>query len=239
MISVEEALERVLSHVDTLEAEVEPLREAVAETRSALAGADAHAQTVVHTAREREQRIGRIAEEARRWHDRAESAKTQAEALANRKQQDEAALEAQVDLPAAIAKKRESLAEAVAAAETERKTAADRLAEAEAEVAARHQHARKLDAALGEAREQHARAEARLEAAQEREASVARTIRDELNCAPEQALAQAELEDDAPVPKLGEIEAQRGEQEEPAKEPDEAQDEVEGAVREIDRRFQA
>ena len=64
---------------------------------------------------------------------------------------------------------------------------------AEAALKAQDKALRAVQEKLAEAREGKARGEARLEAARERRSEMAHTIREQLECAPEECLAKADL----------------------------------------------
>jgi chromosome segregation protein len=93
------------------------------------------------------------------------------------------------------------------AAERERAKAADELALAEAALKEQERLLREAQERLAAARETRARNEARLDAARERRSEVARTIRDQLDCAPEACLELAGLKAGAAIPPLPEVEA--------------------------------
>ena len=78
--------------------------------------------------------------------------------------------------------------DAIAEAERERAKAADDLAVAETALKAQEKSLRAVQEKLAEAREGKARGEARLEGARERRSSLARLIREQLDCAPEECL---------------------------------------------------
>jgi len=96
--------------------------------------------------------------------------------------------------------------EAIAEAERERAKAADDLAVAETALKAQEKALRAVQETLAEAREAKARGEARLEAARERRSELARLIREQLDCAPEECLTRAALKDGAELPELAEVE---------------------------------
>ena len=97
--------------------------------------------------------------------------------------------------------------DAIAAAERERGKAADKLALAETALKEQEKALREVQERLAAARETRARNEARLEAARERRSEVARTIRDQLDCAPEACLEVAGLKAGVAIPPLAEVEA--------------------------------
>ncbi|ODS02707.1 hypothetical protein AUC71_13885 [Methyloceanibacter marginalis] len=78
---------------------------------------------------------------------------------------------------------------------------------AETALKAQEKSLRAVQEKLAEAREGKARGEARLEGARERRSSLARLIREQLDCAPEECLTRANLKDGAEIPALDAVEA--------------------------------
>ncbi len=93
------------------------------------------------------------------------------------------------------------------AAERDRQAAADELAAADTAHRQAAQELRAAQGAVADVREERARVEARLENARSRRAEEARTIREELGCAPDGCLALAGLEAGAELPPLEEAHA--------------------------------
>src|SRR5690606_38977168 len=90
--------------------------------------------------------------------------------------------------------------------EARRKEAADRLQEAETRQSILDKAAISAVQALSESREGRVRAEERLNAAYERRREAETRIQEVLNTPPHLAIRQAEMEPDAPLPDMAEIE---------------------------------
>ncbi|MGI9381687.1 MAG: chromosome segregation protein SMC [Methyloligellaceae bacterium] len=192
---------------DALEAELERQRENLNETRAAYTEARAALDGLEHELRLRQERLETIAQERQRWTKRTGSATEQIERLTARKDETREELASMADLPDQVAERRNRLLSAIADAEAARQQAGDALAQADGQLKNSETALRELQGTLSNARETRARVEARLEAARERRSEQARTIRDRLNCAPEDCLKLAGLEPDDELPALIDIEA--------------------------------
>ncbi len=179
----------------------------VAEKRSAHAEARARFDSIEREQQIRSDRLESISFELEKWTERQESASQQIETLKDRHEESRSEIEAFGDLPAQVAERRSRLLDEIARAETERNEAADALANADTLLRDREKAMRDAQTSLSETREERARVEARLEAARERRAEQARMIADQLDCAPDECLAIAELEPDAELPALDELDA--------------------------------
>ena len=179
----------------------------VAEKRSAHAEARARFDSIEREQQIRSDRLESISFELEKWTERQESASQQIETLKDRHEESRSEIEAFGDLPAQVADRRSRLLDEIARAETERNDAADALANADTLLRDREKTMRDAQTSLSETREERARVEARLEAARERRAEQARMIADQLDCAPDECLAIAELEPDAELPALDELDA--------------------------------
>jgi chromosome segregation protein len=155
----------------------------------------------------RQERLEAIAAEQELWQKRIANAREQIVTLRARKEETSADLERLANLPAEIEQRRTKLLDAIAAAERERSKAADDLALAETALKEREKTLREVQERLAGARETRARAEARLEGARERRGDAAKTIRDQLDCAPEACLSLANVKAGTPLPSLAEVEA--------------------------------
>ena len=155
----------------------------------------------------RQERTEAIGEEEELWRKRIANAREQILTLRAREEETSADLAALTNLPAEIEQRRMKLFDAIAAAERERTKAADELALAETALKEREKALREVQELLAAAREARARNEARLEAARERRSEAARTIREQLDCAPEACLALAGVKEGASLPPLAEVEA--------------------------------
>ena len=190
-----------------LESSLAAAQSAAAANRQAAARADAALEGFEREIHLRQERLQAIGDEEELWQKRIANAREQILTLRAREEETSADLVALANLPAEIEQRRGKLLDAIATAERERGKAADDLALAEAALKAQEKVLREVQERLAESRETRARHEARLESARERRGEIARTIRDQLDCAPEACLALAGLKPDAPVPPVAEVES--------------------------------
>ena len=185
-----------------LSEELNTARNLAAHARTAASEARASLETIRREALARSARLGTIAEEMTRWSGRRTAAQRQMETLTSRiaaMQEELAVLEA---APAEIATRREHLMDALGTAEQNRKQSADARAAAENELAQADRQAKTATLALTEAREERAGCVARAESTAARLGELATRIREELDAAPEELAARAELKLDAELPPI-------------------------------------
>ncbi|MEW9806915.1 chromosome segregation protein SMC [Mesorhizobium sp. ZMM04-5] len=178
----------------------------VTRDRGLLADARALHDGLKREAEARTRRLAAIATDRATWVQRAANADTQIAALAERRDETASEIETLSDAPDEIDAKRRALLSQLSQAETLRKAAADRLQEAETRQAALDKTALGSVQALSEARESRVRAEERLNAADERRKEAEARIQEVLNTPPHLAIRQAELDPDAPLPDMADIE---------------------------------
>jgi chromosome segregation protein len=191
-----------------LEGEIAEVRLDVTARRAALAEVRGEAQALAREAELRERRLAAIADEATRWSDRTESARSQIETLEARLGETETERRSLDDAPAAFAEKRIALIDEIAAAEARRRAAADDLAARETALTEADRAARAALEATGSARAEAARAEERLESARRHRVDIAHEIQELLDVAPEAVAALAGIEPGAALPDLAETEAE-------------------------------
>ena len=196
----------VLAAVAGLEAALESAQGNAGTSRANAARADANLEGFERQVRLRQERAEAIRAEEELWQKRITNSREQIETLRARKQETGADLEALANLPAEIEERRGKLMEAIAEAERERAKACDDLAVAETALKAQEKALRAVQEQLAGAREAKARGEARLEGARERRSELARLIREQLDCAPEECLERASLKDGAEIPVLSDVE---------------------------------
>lgn len=196
-----------LASLAGLEAALETAQQEAGTARSGAARAEAALEGFEREVRLRQERIEAITAEEELWQKRIGNAREQIETLSARKQETSSDLEALANLPAEIDERRGKLLDTIAEAERERAKAADDLAVAETALKVQDKALRAVQEQLAEARETRAACEARLEAARERRAETAHVIREQLDCAPEECLARAELKEGAELPELIDVEA--------------------------------
>lgn len=181
------------------------LRDRVASLRLELSEARAEHEGLRREAEQRSRRLSAIAQERDAWQLRATNAERQIGTLEERKAEAETELKALEGVPAEIEEKRRALLTLISEAETARGQAADDLAAAEKTLAEAVKHAKDVQHLLGETREERARIDGLVTGGRERRAEAEERIREVLECAPEAALAQANLEEGAELPGLEQI----------------------------------
>ena len=196
-----------LTALDGLAAALEAAQAEASEARSEASQAQANLKSFENEVRLRTERIKAIAAEEDLWRKRIANAQQQIETLGARKNETSADLESLAKLPAEIEERRGKLMNSIAEAERDRSKAADDLAEAETALRDQDKALRGVQERLSAAREGKARSEARLEGARERRSGLARLIREQIDCAPEECLPRANLADGGDLPPLEEVEA--------------------------------
>jgi chromosome segregation protein len=179
--------------LDSLQAELNGLRNAVNGERAAYAEARAKHDGLEREAKARADRIRAIASETAQWTQRAARAEEQIAQLSGRAEETRAAIVELSSLPQIFVGRRLKLMNTLSDAEAERKAASDALQQAENEVRQADQDLRAVQELLSHSREDHARLGARLEASTERLAGFERRIAEVLQCAPDEVIATAAL----------------------------------------------
>ena len=194
----------LLAMVDMSEAEteLENLRTVVAQNRARLAEARAASQSLTSEAEARGRRLEVIQIERNNWQSRLKNALQQIERLTKRRDEVTAESAKLADAPSEFGAKRNDLIKQLEVAEQARKEAADTLELAEKEREEADRLARQAVNDLAEAREKTGRAEERVNAAKEKRTEIEARIRDELECAPSEAMQIAELKPDAQLPEI-------------------------------------
>jgi chromosome segregation protein len=182
------------------------LKTELAEKRSHLIECRAADDRLRREKQARALRQQTIAEERTLWGERAEAARRQLAALAERRQEVEQEIERLQRRPAEIAEQRQALADLIDKATATRRAAADRLAEAESELAAADRALKTAEAELAASRESRVRAEGVVAQAAEANQLLIERVRERLECAPEEALAIAELDPGEELPQREQIE---------------------------------
>ncbi len=185
---------------------LEALAATVVRDRGGLADARALHEGLKREAEARAKRLAGIAADRGTWVQRAANADMQVAALAERRLEPAGELEQIDDAPDEIDARRRALLSQLSEAETLRKAAADRLQDAENRQALLDKAAAEAVQALSQAREGRVRAEERLNAADERRKEAEARIQEVLNTPPHLAIRQAELDADAPLPDMADIE---------------------------------
>ncbi|MDP1671468.1 MAG: chromosome segregation protein SMC, partial [Alphaproteobacteria bacterium] len=174
--------------------------------RSALRQAHGAQDAFARETSARAQRLEVIKRDHAGWAARKQGAAQQLEVLAGRAAELNAELENLRAQPGEIALRMEALLSEIAAASLRRDEAASALAAAEALLSARDKAARASQEHLGEMREARAGADAAASATLERAQDLAGQIRERLECAPEECLRLANLEEDAVLPDVDTVE---------------------------------
>ncbi|NMM43225.1 AAA family ATPase [Rhodospirillaceae bacterium KN72] len=196
----------VLEDTNALRERLSRARTELAELRAEQVEKRATRDRFERDAKSRKERLNAISAEQQSWQARADGATRRMKDLKDRQFEAVKEKDALAERPQAIAEQRALLRDQIAALEAERQAAADRLVEAETAMRDTD-HALKLaEQALAEARETRVRREAEVEQAMQAVATVAERIREKLECAPEETLAQSGLEPDAALPDLDDVE---------------------------------
>ncbi|HKD20602.1 MAG TPA: chromosome segregation protein SMC [Rhizomicrobium sp.] len=175
-------------------------RSETSDARAKAAEARVALDTLRREAERRAERLSAIGEERARWESRRVAAAEQIAEL-NRRLEEMRGELVQLDaVPEAIATKREALLDAIATAEGKRNQAADARAEAEQRLNNADKNAKAANTALSTAREERARAEALAEGAAARLTELQSRIRDELDAAPDELAARAEIRQGEELP---------------------------------------
>ena len=180
-------------------AEIEGHRRLAAEVR-------ADAQALAREAELADRRVQAILAERQEWQTRKAGAASQIETIEARITEVTAERAELENAPALFAEKRNALLSEIGHAENDRRGAADALAAAEAAMAETDRAAKASLEALSAAREATGRAEERMEGARRRLADIEREIHDMLEIEPQDVAALAEIEPNAELPSLAEIE---------------------------------
>ncbi len=170
---------------------IENLRQKRDAARSALASAQAAFEGLERETKAREQRLGAIIRERGDWDRRALRADEQIANLTRRIGAAEHELERISAVPQELAERRGKLADAISRAQNAHVKATDARAAGETLVAECDRAGRDAERALSQIRENLGRAEIRVEAANERRDEAEARIREQLECAPEQAVFEA------------------------------------------------
>lgn len=182
------------------------LRNEVDLARSVLGRAHGALDAFTREAGARAQRLEIIARDHAAWAARQQGATRQLQVLAAREQELKAELEHLRAQPGQIEERMQALLSEIATASQRRDMAAAALATAETHQADCAKAARAAQEHMAAMREARVRAESAAGAAQERAADLADQIRERLECAPEECLALAKLEDGAPLPEADAVE---------------------------------
>ncbi len=169
----------------------ENLRQKRDAARGTLASAQAAFEGLEREAKAREQRLGAILRERGDWDRRALRADEQIANLTRRIGAAENELERISAVPRELAERRDKLADAISRAQNGHVKATDARAAGETLVAECDRAGRDAERALSQIRENLGRAEIRVEAANERRDEAEARIREQLECAPEQAVFEA------------------------------------------------
>ncbi|HEX4570464.1 MAG TPA: chromosome segregation protein SMC [Dongiaceae bacterium] len=172
----------------------------LAEKRGHLVECRSTAERLRREAEVRRQRLVAIEQERQSWQSRAEAAERQLASLAERREALEAEIEALSRRPAEIAAQRRTLMDSLEVAAAARREAADHLAAAETALTEADHALKRAEADLAAARESRVRAEGTVAQAAEARGSLVERFRERLDCAPEQALAIAELDPGEDLP---------------------------------------
>jgi len=196
-----------LPATDQLAADLDNVRNDVADKRARLAEVKAAAQALAREVELAERRLAAVETDAGAWNERRQGAASQIATLQERLSEAKTERAGLEDAPRLFAEKRSGLIDEVAQAEATRRTAADTLASGETVLAEADRAARGALEAMGTAREDSARSEERHAGALRRLADLGHEIREMLEVEPDAVPALAGIEPGKPLPDLAEIEA--------------------------------
>ncbi|MBV9531168.1 MAG: chromosome segregation protein SMC, partial [Bradyrhizobium sp.] len=199
------ALAELSSGSDT-EERLAMVRGEIEGKRQLAAHVRAEAQSLAREAELADRRVQAILAERDEWHNRKAGAASHIETIEARIAEVSAERAELETAPAAFAEKRSALISESEDAENGRRVAADLLAAAEVAMAETDRAAKASLEALSAAREETARAEERTDGARRRLADIEREVHDMLEIEPQGAAALAEIESNAQLPPLGQIE---------------------------------
>ncbi|MGE5766529.1 MAG: chromosome segregation protein SMC [Bacteroidota bacterium] len=187
--------------------QADELREEVAAARAALVERQARLDQLRREAEARRRRLGDIETERQSWARRADEAKTHLAELEERLGATRSEIEALAAIPVALAEKRAALSELIDAAEGRRRAAADALAEGETRLGDADRALKAAEARLTNTRENRIRAEGAVSQARQALDTVIARVREKLECALDEVLAVAEIEEGQELPPRAEVEA--------------------------------
>ena len=188
-------------------AEIARLREEMAGLRATH---EENSQAHHRLAGEAAQRVQRLAELGRDeagWSARVVGARQRLSELTTRRDEANNQLAALADRPEEIARRRAGILDQITAMEGERNAAAEALSRGEEELAQREGALKEAERNLATAREERVRIEGLLEQARQALNMVVSLIRERLSCQPEEALALAEVKNEADLPDAESVEA--------------------------------
>ena len=204
LAEIEAAID-ALDNDDALEAEVAAAESQTARHRGTVGEIRQVLSRIERDVHVRAERLNAIEVERARWQARCEDAGGHVATLSARMGETEDELADMADLPAEIEEQRIRLHDQMQAAETARSEASDHLADAQSAHRESQQALKTAQAAVSDQREQRARAEAKLESARQKRSDEGRRIRETMDCAPEACLALAEVEPNATLPALADV----------------------------------
>ncbi|MFP3921129.1 MAG: AAA family ATPase [Dichotomicrobium sp.] len=194
-----------LADTSALEQSVSEAQAVVSGKRDAYSQARSRLDGIERDRKQRHDRLQGIAAELTRAAKRRDAASAQITDLEARSEQTRSELEELAGIPESAAQRREKLFAEIEQAEAARREAADKLAEAESSLRDNAKHLRDIQSRLSAAKEKRARLEAQLEAARQRRSERAHSIRENLDCAPEECLRIAGFEAGAQLPDAEEL----------------------------------
>ena len=186
-----------LGDLDAARAEVEDIKMIVEAARITMMTKRSIQDELRRDGERRTKRSQEITKEISGWRHRLDTATTRIDELAERKAENEDALEDAIIAPEEINAKREELGEAIETAQERRSVAAEALAGAENTLREAVAEERDSERTAGEAREARARSEARAEAALATVVQAAERISEDQETTPEALLETLEIDPDA------------------------------------------
>ena len=188
-------------------AEITRLREEMTQLRATHEEHSRAHHRLTSEAAQREHRKEELERDETGWNERVTGAQQRLLELTSRRDEANRQLEALADRPAEITRRRSGILEQIATLEGERNAAAEALGQGEEELARRDGALKEAERDLATAREERVRIEGLLEQARQALNMVVAQIAERLSCQPEEALALAQVKNEAELPEADEIEA--------------------------------
>ncbi len=176
-------------------------RAEVAEARAKLIEVRGARDRLVAEIDARRRRIEQIGQERQSWEQRVSGAEARVAALQERAQAVASEIERLATRPAELQEARARALDDIQKADAARREAGDRVVEAETALTDADRHLKQAERDLAEKREARVRAEGAVAQAEDTVQRLVQSIREKLECEPEQALEQADLkEGESPAP---------------------------------------
>jgi len=188
-------------------AEISRLREEMTSLRKTHEERSRAHHRLAGEATQRAHRLEELGRDETGWNERVAGARQRLSELASRRDEANRQLDALADRPEEIARRRAGILQQITIVEGERNAAAEALSQGEEELVRRDGALKEAERNLAAAREERVRIEGLLEQARQALNMVVSQIRERLACQPEEALALANVKNEAELPEAEAVEA--------------------------------